>query len=95
MGSTPWTINSEIYPLHVIGTANSLSASTNWISNALVAELFPILTYDSVRGEVIVYCTLALFALLCFIFTYCMIPETANKEIKDILAEILGPVRKE
>ena len=34
MSSTPWTLNSEIYPLHVIGTANSLSATTNWLVNA-------------------------------------------------------------
>ena len=36
------------------------------------------------------YCSLAAFSLFCFVFTYFMIPETANKEIKDILKEILG-----
>merc|ERR1719464_853836 len=28
--STPWTINAEIYPIHVIGTATSISTTFNW-----------------------------------------------------------------
>jgi len=37
MSSTPWAINSEIFPLHVIGTAIALAATTNWVANAFVA----------------------------------------------------------
>ena len=44
MGPIPWTLNSEIYPLHVIGTANSIAASSNWIANFCIAELFKIIT---------------------------------------------------
>lgn len=40
MSSTPWTVNAEIYPLHVIGTANSLATTTNWVTNFLVATYF-------------------------------------------------------
>ena len=82
MSSTPWTINSEIYPLHVIGTANSLSATTNWVVNAFVSEVFKILTEISITAEVIVYVCLGLMAVLCYIFVYYLIPETANKSIE-------------
>ena len=37
MSSTPWAINSEIFPLHVIGTAIALAATTNWVANAFVS----------------------------------------------------------
>ena len=40
MSATPWTVNAEIYPLHVIGTANSLATTMNWVSNFLVASVF-------------------------------------------------------
>ena len=90
MGTPPWTINSEIYPLHVIGTANSLSATSNWVVNAFVAYVFKLLTEISVTSEVIVYFVLGLFAIACGVFTYYLIPETANKPIDQILEEILG-----
>ena len=95
MSSTPWTINAEIYPLHVIGTANSLSATTNWVVNAFVSECFKLLTEISILSEVIVYVCLGGFAVICFFFTYYLIPETANKQIDDILVEILGPNYKD
>ena len=82
MSSTPWAINAEIYPLHLIGTANSLSATTNWVVNAIVSEAFKILTEISVISEVIVYVCLGSMAVLCFFFTYKFIPETANKSIE-------------
>ena len=81
MGSTPWAINSEIYPIHVIGTANSLSATTNWTVNALVAYVFKLVTEISIASEVAVYVALGVMAVCCFIFTYYLIPETAGKPI--------------
>ena len=40
MSATPWAINAEIYPLHVIGTANSLATTMNWVANFAVASVF-------------------------------------------------------
>ena len=93
VSSTPWTINAEIYPTHVIGTASSLSTTTNWATNALVANVF-LLTTSSVTGEVLTYSLLAVFGLLCFLFVYRFVPETANKQINEILSDILGPSYK-
>ena len=33
MASIPWLINSEIYPLFLIGSASALSAFTNFITS--------------------------------------------------------------
>ena len=74
----------------MIGTANSLSATTNWVVNAFVSEVFKLLTEISIAAEVTVYCCLGGFAILCFFFVYYMIPETANKPIDQILEDILG-----
>ncbi len=90
MSSQPWTINSEIYPLHLIGTASSLSATTNWLVNAIVAEVFKIVTDIGVGAAAGIYCSLGLFSIVTFIFTYYLIPETAEKPIGQILEEILG-----
>ena len=90
ISATAWTINTEIYPLHVIGTANSLAATTCWVTNGLVSELFKIVTEINLQALVTMYFVLGSFALVALVFTYYMIPETAGKSIQNILKEILG-----
>ena len=45
MGGTVWAVNSEIYPLHVIGTAFSIATFTNWTTNFFVATVFPLVLH--------------------------------------------------
>jgi MFS family permease len=91
MSSTPWTVNTEVYPIHVIGSGVSLSTFTNWFSNFLVATFFPLLLDSGDLGSVLAFVILALMAVLAWFFIYALLPETANKEILEILTEILGP----
>lgn len=91
MGMAPWAINSEIYPLHVIGTAISIAAGANWVADFFIAELFKIITEISLAAKVSMYCVLAFFAILSFVFTYYFVKETAGKPIEQILTEIVGP----
>jgi hypothetical protein len=37
LGPIPWTVNSEIYPLHLRGVGNSLATTVNWVSNYAVS----------------------------------------------------------
>ena len=80
MSSTPWTVNTEIYPLHVVGTATTLSTTTNWVSNFAVASVF-LLMLDTDTGKVIAFLLLAFFCGAAWISIYSYLPETANKPI--------------
>lgn len=89
MSSTPWAVCSEIFTLHVIGTANSLTTTTNWVSNFIVAWFFPLmLNSDHLKGWAFVL--LAFFSGVAWLFIYLMLPETANKSIKENVRAILG-----
>lgn len=93
--ATPWAISTEVYPLHLIGTASSLGAASNWIANALVAELFKLLSEISLTASVMLYLALGGIGVATFIFVYKLVPETAGKQIGDILEELLGKGYKE
>ena len=40
MASIPWLINSEIYPLFLIGSASALSAFVNWLTRFMMTTIF-------------------------------------------------------
>jgi len=90
MGPVPWAVNAEIYPLHLIGTANSIAACSNWVANFFVADLFKIITSISLTAEIIMYLALGVFAMMTFVFVWFVMTETAGKPIETILEDILG-----
>lgn len=55
MGTMPWTVNSEIYPLWARSTGNACSSGVNWIFNVLVSLTFlhvaEFLTYQGKNGS--------------------------------------------
>ncbi len=82
MGTTPWAVNSEIYPLHLRGAGNSLSTTSNWVFNYLVSQLFLTLT-KTPAGMVATFAVISLFAVGCFLFVYFLVPETKGKSIEE------------
>lgn len=87
--STPWAVNSEIYPIHLVGTAVALATATNWLSNFVVASLF-LSSMETDAGKVYTFLILAFFAVCAFIFIYFLLPETAGKKISENIRNILG-----
>ena len=75
--STPWAINSEIYPIHLVGTAVSLATATNWLSNFIVASIF-LTSMETDPGKCYTFLILAFFALIAWIFVFFLVPETAG-----------------
>lgn len=89
MSSTVWTVNSEIYPIHLVGTACALATATNWLSNFAVASVF-LTSMESDPGKVYTFVILSGFAALATLFVYCLVPETGNKKIRENIRNILG-----
>ena len=84
MGPQPWTVNSEIYPLHLRATGVSISTTANWLTNYVVSALFLTSTETSL-GKVITYLLLGCFCLMAFAFIYYMLPETKGKPLDEII----------
>lgn len=61
MSPTPWTVNSEIYPLHVRAISNSLSSTTNWISNFVIASSFLTILNHVPFGDILAFMMIVVF----------------------------------
>ncbi|GFY43018.1 proton myo-inositol cotransporter [Trichonephila inaurata madagascariensis] len=82
MGSMPWTINSEIYPLWARGTCYSVATSLNWLCNFMVS-----LTFLDLMQAITKYGAFYLymgFAVAGFIFLFLMLPETKGVSLEDV-----------
>ncbi|MEQ2171381.1 hypothetical protein GOODEAATRI_010097 [Goodea atripinnis] len=82
MGTMPWTVNSEIYPLWARSTGNACSAGVNWIFNVLVSLTFlHVAEYLTYYGAFFMYAGLVVLGLL---FVLCCLPETKGLQLEDI-----------
>ncbi|XP_011606020.1 proton myo-inositol cotransporter isoform X1 [Takifugu rubripes] len=90
MGTMPWTVNSEIYPLWARSTGNACSSGVNWIFNVLVSLTFlhvaEFLTY---QGAFFMYAGLVVLGL--FFILGCL-PETQGLQLEDIESLFSGPL---
>ncbi|XP_051889582.1 proton myo-inositol cotransporter-like isoform X3 [Pristis pectinata] len=82
MGSMPWTVNSEIYPMWARSTGNAMSSGVNWIFNVLVSVTFLHLAgYLTYYGVFFLYSGLATLGLF---FIYGCLPETKGVKLEEI-----------
>ena len=87
LGPIPWTINSEIYPLHLRALGNSLSTTVNWVSNFIVSQFFLSVTTTSL-GQCLTFMAIGLCCGATWIFVKKYIPETKGKTIENIVKEL-------
>ncbi|KAI8057223.1 general substrate transporter [Syncephalis plumigaleata] len=80
-GPIGWIYPSEIYPLRIRAKAMSLTTSSNWLFNALVALLVPEFLAAVPWGAFI---TFAIFLIIMAIWVYFMLPETKGKSLEEI-----------
>lgn len=65
MGTMPWTINSEIFPLHARSLGVSVATATNWCCNLLISYTFLDLTRAAgAAGAFWVYAAIGAFGWL-------------------------------
>lgn len=82
MGTAPWIVNSEIYPLRYRGTGGGIAAVSNWCSNLIVSETF--LTLTKALGSSGTFLLFAGFSLLGLIAIYFLVPETKGLQIEGV-----------
>ena len=90
ISSTPFAVSAEIFPLHLVGTGNSIAVTSNWIGNALVAEVFKLISDENITARVILYLALSAVSIVTYTFVYYLVPETGGKPIEANLNVILG-----
>ncbi|XP_065854211.1 inositol transporter 4 [Euphorbia lathyris] len=82
MGTVPWIVNSEIYPLKYRGVGGGIAAVANWSSNLIVSESYLTLTEHLGAGG-----TFFLFAgvsCISFVFIYRFVPETKGLKFEEV-----------
>ena len=82
LGPIPWVLISEIFPTKFRGVAMSISILMVWIGVVLITQLTPILL-EGVGGA-FTFWIFMFNAIILFIFTFNMIPETKGKTLEEI-----------
>lgn len=86
-GPVTWIIISEIYPTKVRGTAMSIATLSLWLTNVLIAQVFPRMNAWSEWGAFLVFAGITLVA---FFFVRFFIPETKNKSLEEIEKHLIS-----
>lgn len=92
MGTVPWIVNSEIYPLQYRGVGGGIAAVANWSSNLVVSETF--LTLTQHLGSAATFLLFAGFSFIGLVFIFLLVPETKGlqfEEVEKLLQEGYSP----
>ncbi|KAL5574933.1 hypothetical protein UlMin_016632 [Ulmus minor] len=82
MGTVPWIVNSEIYPLRYRGTGGGIAAVSNWTANLIVSETF--LTLTNALGSAGTFLLFAGFSLIGLVAIYFLVPETKGLQFEEV-----------
>ncbi|XP_071731841.1 inositol transporter 4-like [Rutidosis leptorrhynchoides] len=82
MGTVPWIVNSEIYPLRYRGFGGGVAAVANWTSNLIVSQTF--LTLTETLGTAGTFLLFAGFSVLGLIAIYFLVPETKGLQFEEV-----------
>jgi len=82
LGPLPYVLMSEIFPLNIRGAGMSVSSISNWVFNAIVVFLFPLLA--QLIGIANFFGIFAFICLLGVAFTISYVPETKGISLEQI-----------
>lgn len=82
MGTVPWIVNSEIYPLRFRGVCGGIAATANWISNLIVAQSF--LSLTEAIGTSWTFLGFGVISVIALLFVLIFVPETKGLPIEDV-----------
>ncbi|MGI0135051.1 MAG: MFS transporter, partial [Candidatus Micrarchaeaceae archaeon] len=82
IGPVFWTLMPEIFPNDVRGAAMTVPVLLQWLANAAVVLLFPLIFHRV--GKTFIFSFFALAALAQGIFTWLYVPETKNRSLEEL-----------
>ncbi|XP_026393099.1 probable inositol transporter 2 isoform X1 [Papaver somniferum] len=82
MGTVPWIVNSEIYPLRFRGVCGGIAATANWISNLIVAQSF--LSLTEAIGTSWTFFIFGVISVNALLFVLVYVPETKGLPIEEV-----------
>jgi MFS transporter, SP family, solute carrier family 2 (myo-inositol transporter), member 13 len=82
IGTVPWVLNSEIYPLRFRGIGGGIAAVCNWCANLIMSESF--LSMIKTLGTTGTFLTFAGFSLIGFVAIYLLVPETKGLQFEEV-----------
>ncbi|MED6118581.1 Sugar transporter [Stylosanthes scabra] len=82
MGTVPWVLNSEIYPLKFRGLGGGIAAVFNWCANLIVSESF--LSMTKSLGSSGAFLLFAGFSLAGLVAIYMLVPETKGLQFEEV-----------
>nr|CAB3451936.1 unnamed protein product [Digitaria exilis]CAB3455691.1 unnamed protein product [Digitaria exilis] len=82
MGTVPWIVNSEIYPLRYRGVCGGTAATANWVSNLAVAQSF--LSLTEAIGTSWTFLIFGGLSVVALAFVLVCVPETKGLPIEEV-----------
>lgn len=82
MGTVPWIVNSEIYPLRYRGICGGMAAVANWSANLIVSETF--LTLTHALGSAGTFLLFAGVSVIGLVAIYLLVPETKGMQFEEV-----------
>lgn len=82
MGTVPWIVNSEIYPLRHRGVCGGVAATANWVSNLAVAQSF--LSLTQAIGPAWTFLIFGCLSVAALAFVLVCVPETKGLPIEEV-----------
>nr|POE94035.1 sugar transporter erd6-like 5 [Quercus suber] len=85
IGSIPWIIISEIFPINIKGSAGSICNAVSWFCTWLVSFTFNFLVEWSPAGTFFIYGSMSCLGVL---FIAKLVPETKRRTLEEIQASL-------
>ncbi|KAJ1430616.1 Sugar/inositol transporter [Sesbania bispinosa] len=82
MGTVPWVVNSEIYPLRYRGICGGIASTTVWVSNLIVSQSF--LSLTQAIGTAWTFMLFGFVAVIAIFFVIIVVPETKGVPMEEV-----------
>ncbi|KAK7359457.1 hypothetical protein VNO77_01417 [Canavalia gladiata] len=82
MGTVPWVVNSEIYPLRYRGICGGIASTTVWVSNLIVSQSF--LSLTEAIGTSWTFMLFGIVAVIAIFFVIIFVPETKGVPMEEV-----------